>query len=272
MLSRTKPYSRIPVTASFTNRTGFHESEPPLLDLAYENILHFQVRSDRSVALHVAGVPVPVFTGLEDDGATSIEVGVTKGIKLPIGGTAAYMEPTGASLEHSRTELQDIEQRMAALGLSMLVRETRAAETAEAKRIDKGEADSQLASWALGHEDAVEEALGFHAEWMGEADGGSCEVNTDFGTEMLDAQMVQVLSALVGDRRITLDTMWDILLAGRVLPGTFSAEREKSLLEDDAGEAQVLADLVARLRKRDEGQGAGGGGQQDGDDAGRIAA
>jgi hypothetical protein len=251
MKSRTAPYSRIPITAGYTNRTGFFESEPPLLDLAYENILHFQVRADRGRALHVAGIPVPVFIGLDDtEGDGTVEVGVSTGIKCQIGGDAKYLEPAGASLGHSRTELQDIEQRMAALGLSMLVRETRAAETAEAKRIDKSADDSQLATWGQGHEDAVEEALSFHAEWIGKEDGGSAEVNRDFGTEMLDPQMVLAISQLVGDRRITLDTMWDILLAGRVLPSTFKPEREKQLLEDDAEQAQELAKLAARLRQK----------------------
>jgi hypothetical protein len=152
-------------------------------------------------------------------------------IKLPQGGDAKYLEPTGAALDSSRQELQDILQNMAALGLAMLQRDTRAAETAEAKRIDKSETDSRLAAAARGLQDAIEEALGIHALWIGEADGGSCDINRDFEQQPLDPQMLKVLSEMVGAGDLDLDTLWDIMKAGGVLPDTFDNEIVRAKLE-----------------------------------------
>lgn len=248
------PLRRIPVATFYAGRTGYQTSEPPLLDLALENILHYQTRSDRQNSLHTASVPIPLLIGVEDD--ESLTWAANRAIKLPVGGDGKYLEPTGAALTHSREELQDIEQRMAALGLSMLQRQTRAAETAEAKRIDKAEADSQLAAIAYALQDAAEEALGFHAEWRGLEiagnDGGSIEINRDFGVEPLDPQMVRVLSDLVGEGRLSVETLWDMLERGDILPDTFDPEVERERLE--RGGVEAIRALALAAREGGEGE------------------
>lgn len=212
----------IPLVPVYANRTGFLMSDPPLLDLALENVNHYQVRSDRQTCLHIASVPIPVFIGIDAEG--DVKVGSDMAIKLPLHGDAKYLEPQGAALESSRLELQDILQNMAALGLAMLQRDTRAAETAEAKRIDKSETNSRLGSAARGLQDGVETALGYHALWIGETDGGSCAVNRDFEDQEMDPAMVKELSAMVGADQLDLETLWDMMKQGGLLPENFDAE------------------------------------------------
>lgn len=230
----TMTIGRIPVATDYTRRSGFMESRPPLLDLALENVLHYQTRSDRCNNLHIAATPIPVLIGAETDGEGKTQLVSTQhAIELPLNGDAKYLEPTGAALTHSRDELKDIEARMAALGLAMLERDTRAAETAEAKRIDKSASDSQLSAAARGLEDALEEALGLHAEWMGlgENAGGSVSVNRDFERQQLSPQMVSALSSAVGAGQLRMETLWDILKRGDVLPEGFDAEVEREALD-----------------------------------------
>lgn len=218
----------IPLVSVYAGRTGFLTSDPPLLDLALENIAHYQIQSDRRNHLHIGGTPIPVFIGVDEE--TELVVGSDMAIRLPVGADAKYLEITGASLGESRTELQDILLNMAALGLAMLQRDTRAAETAEAKRIDKSETDSRLSSAARALLDAIEEALGIHARWMGLDDGGSCEVNRDFETQEMDPQTIKVLSDMVAQGQLSLDALWDKLKAGGVLPDTFDGEVEAAKL------------------------------------------
>lgn len=225
----TMSIDEIPVATAYTSRVRYLESEPPLLDLALENVLHYQTRSDRCNNLHIAATPIPVLIGAEvdEDGKTQV-VATNQAIQLPLGGDAKYLEPTGAALDHSQRELQDIEARMAALGLAMLQRETRAAETAEAKRIDKSASDSQLAAAAIALGDAIEEAFRLHAKWLkiGEG-GGSVSVNDDFERQEITPQMVKELREMVGAGQLRLETMWDILERGELLPSTFDPEAER---------------------------------------------
>lgn len=247
------PLKVIPVSTVYTGRTGYMQSDPPLEDLAHENVLHFQVRSDRQNSLHICGTPIPVFIGRENTDKV-LEVGSNTGIDLPTGGDAKYLEPTGSALSEMREELSDIEQRMAAMGLSMLVRQTRAAETAEAKRMDKSEGDSQLSAAARDLEDALEEAAGFHAMWMGLDSGGSLEVNRDFESTPLDASTLQVLATMVGDGKLSIETLWDLMVAGELLPDGFDPEAEKERL--GASDAEALARLIQEAQKREEAEAA----------------
>lgn len=214
----------IPLSVFYAQRTGFLESEPPMLDLALENVKHFQIRSDRDTGIHVTNNPVPVFIGMEADDVT---VGSKVGIAIPSEkGDAKYMEPQGTGLSEAKDELRDIEQRMAALGLAMLQRDTRAAETAEARRIEKSETDSKLSTAAKGLEASLNEAIRYHALWLGRDEGGTVAVNRDFETQLMDPQTIQVLAALVDEGKLSLETLWELLEAGERLPEGFDAEQE----------------------------------------------
>lgn len=240
----------IPVATHYTARTGFMASEPPLLDLALENILHYQVRSDRQNVLHVASVPIPVFKGLrEQEGET--KVGVNAAILLNSDGDAFYLEPEGKALEHSATELKDIEQRMAFLGLSMLMSDSRSAETATSKEIDKSESDSALLAAVRDEEDAIEAAIALHAKWRGlelkkSGEERWASVNRDFVRHPLDPQMAQVLLSAVDSGKLSIDTLWDLFVRGDLLPTSFDPAKEKLLLESVAPPAP--ADELAALR------------------------
>lgn len=199
---------------------------PPLLDLAYENVEHYRVRSDRQHTLHFASVPVPVFTGTTEE---TITWGADRVIFLPESeATATILEADGKSLESSRQELQDIEQRMAVLGLSMLVRETRAAETAEAKRIDRGAESATLATFADNLEDALNTALRIHADMRSEGmdEFGEIVLPRDFEAQMMEPSMIDALARIWQAGGLSIETLWMRLQQGEVLPASFDPEIE----------------------------------------------
>jgi len=82
------------------------------------------------------------------------------------------------------------------MGLAMLAPQKRAAETAEAKRMDKATQDSSLGVVARGVQDAAETALQFHARYLGLDDGGSITVNRDFEGLLMEAPVMQAYAAL----------------------------------------------------------------------------
>ena len=222
--------SEIPFAVVYGKRTGLLKSIPPLVDLAWTNVSHYQVQSDHLYALHIASVPIFVLTGV--DPKQTVEVGPNVLIKIPDPqGDAKYAEHSGAALGQTRQQLMDFKADMAVLGLAMLQHETRAAETAEAKRIDKSEQDSALATAARSLQDALEVALGFHADFMRLESGGSVVVNRDFEKLTLDAATINAYSQMAALEQISIDTMWQILAEGGALPDGFDPETEKDLLE-----------------------------------------
>lgn len=226
----------IPFTALVAEASpcgGYMRSVPPLLDLADVNIAHYQVYADHRHALHVASVPILVFVG-RDTSNPAVKIAPNVGIDMPVGGSCAYTETKGAALSASRTELQDLEQRAAALGLAMLQRQSRAAETEAAKAIDKSESDSALATIARQAQEAINQASKFHAMWRNKAKPATFDISRDFESLTLTAQEVDSFNKLHTDGKISLDTLWDMLERGEILPPGFDREKEKAAIEEES--------------------------------------
>jgi len=224
--------TEIPFAVSYGKRTGELESRPPLLDLAHLNIAHYQTLSDHLHALHKVSFPHLVIEGIRID--EELITGPNSAISLPRGDMEAYfIEPHGAGLQATAAQLKDFEKQMAVLGLGMLQHESRAAETAEAKRIDKSEQDSALAVAARSHQDALATALKFTAQMMQIDDPGTLVVNRDFERLSLDAQELDVYAKLVDSGKLSLVTFWKIMAEGGSLPDDFDPDVELEQIEDE---------------------------------------
>jgi hypothetical protein len=201
-------------------------SKPPLLDLADANLAHYRVAADRRHVMSLACTPTPVRIGVPDD-APPIILGPTSAIDIPSpDGDVKFLEPSGAAFQPTQSELDMLERRMAALGLAFLMSDTRAAETAEAKRIDTAQQNATLATAARGLQDALEQALDFHARYLGQR-GGSIAVNTDFEQTVMAPEVMDAYARMVDSDKLSLEMFWDLLRQGRRLPDSFDADTEK---------------------------------------------
>lgn len=255
---------RIPFAPVYSNKTGFLTSRPPLHDLAWTNVTHWQVKSDHLHALHKASVPILVISGMAPPDGTEVTIGTNTVLVIPEPqASASYIEHSGASIGATRQELQDLKGDMAAQGLAMLQVETRAAETAEAKRIDKAEQDSKLATAARALQDAVEMALGFHAAYLGE-DGGSINVNREFEDTSLSTDAARLLVEMVKNGQMTLKTMYEILQDRGGVPADLDIEEEIAALEQEKEARRAVALAIGGggnggVDPQQPGDGNGGG-------------
>ena len=237
--------TRIPLVIDYAGRTGTLTSEPPLEDLAHLNRRHWSLTSDRDSLLHTSHTPVFTIIGESKENGAKVKMGAHTGLVLENSDASAqWTEASGTALDQSGVEVENLEKRMAQHGLSMLESDTRAAETAASKRIDKTESDSQLSSDASNTQDAIEEVLSLFAMWYGLPTGsnglpagGSCEVNKDYEDQPIPPEFIGFLQKLVEGSSLSVETMWEILVARGVLPETFDPEMERMLIEDDAGRA-----------------------------------
>ena len=230
-------------------------SDPPLIGLAYSNINHAQVASDRRYSLHKCAIPVPVFVGRAPSatGGEEIKMSSSSGIDVVIGGNAFYMEPAGAALGALREELLDIEKRMAGQGLSLLQRDQAAAETATAFALQRSREESRLATAVRSCQDALEGALGAMAAYLRLLDGGSVEMSRDFTTLGISANEIATLSTLVERGQLPLSRLLGALAKGGVLPEDINPEQaaDQAQREQAAGEPapapMPTGDLLAAL-------------------------
>lgn len=229
-------FNRIPVAVVYGNRTGMLQSSPPLLDLAYLNIRHWQNYSDYAHILHVAQVPLLARIGVSDQ-ESAIEVSVARTIDIPNpDGDVKWVEVQGAGISAGRQELQDLEQRMALMGLSMLSQKTDSNVTATEIRANNLQESSDLATMARSLQDALELALEFHAKYLGLDSGGSLKLGVAESDLVLDAPMVLALSNAVDKGQLTLETWINILQRG--LPGVELQDELKKLEAEAVKNAQ----------------------------------
>jgi len=237
---------RIPVAVVYGNRTGMLKSTPPLLDLAYLNIAHWQEYSDYRNILHVAQVPILVRKGATQEQQT-VEVGVGSTVDVPTDGDLQWCEHTGKAIESGRTELQDLEQRMALMGLSMLAQKTDSNVTATEIRANNLQESSDLSTMARSLQDALEEALGFHAAYYGEKDGGSVELGVAESGIPVDAQTITALITAVSSKLLTPDTFINIIQ--KAFPGVdLEDEMDRLKLLPGFGQAAPTPQDVNKMK------------------------
>ena len=176
----TVSLNAIPLVTVYTGRTGFMTATPPLMDLAYLNVEHWQKSSDLSNILHVASVPLLFGSGFASD--DDIVAGVQKLLtNESADADLKYVEHQGHAIGSGMEALRDIEERMRVLGANLLVRNNVSNRTtATEKSIDSAEADSALSLAALSLENAAKQAFALMAKWAKLPAGGSVTVYRDF--------------------------------------------------------------------------------------------
>jgi hypothetical protein len=196
----TTSLKRIPVAV-----IGELGAPPALLDLAYLNISHWRNCSDQENILHVTRVPMMLRKGAGSD-APEIEIGPTT-IDIEKDGDISWIEiNANGAMRIGREYLLDIEQRMGMMGLATLTQRAGTVITATEKKQDYKEKHSQLATMARGLKDGIEQALKFHAEYLGKDSGGSIELGVQEEELILSPQHLAVLLDAVKIGKFSLDS------------------------------------------------------------------
>lgn len=212
----TTTLQEIPFVFFYGQWTGFGVGVPPLLELAHQNVEHWQSSSDQSAILHVARVPILTIIGANDD--TKITVGASSAVSLPVGADMKFVEHSGASIEAGRQSLLDLEERMRQTGAELLV--LKPGQITATQVTSESEANkSALQRIAEGVEDALDACLQFAADWVGEATGGTVTLFKDYAAATLADAMKDVIAMNVSDQTkfeeaqrrgiISSDRTWD---------------------------------------------------------------
>ena len=232
----TSTLSHIPLSVVYLKRVEFMCGQPPLEDLAFTNLAHWQSQSDQRNILHVARVPILFGAGFDDTAKVVIGAGTMSRSSDPAA-KLSYVEHSGKAIAAGRDDLKDLELQMQVLGLQLLMPTPNKTATGEIR--DDVKENSQLAMMAKALEDALEQALSDMAEYdgLGKDAGGSLIVNTDFG----------IAAGATAD----LDTLINAARANKITTETFLKElKRRGVLSDDLDIEQEIKGVEA-ARQRD---------------------
>ena len=156
---------QIPLVISEMVSAGDHFIRPPMMDLAWLNLAHWQSASDQRHILHIARVPILFARGMNSlDGP--LDIGPNR---LIIADDPAadikFIEHSGAAIEAGRQDLVDLEDKMALLGLD-LIREHSGNPTATARKLEHASKNATLAMARIKIKEGLEAALRHIASWL----------------------------------------------------------------------------------------------------------
>jgi hypothetical protein len=232
----------IPVVPVYTNRMGFFMGRPPLQDLADVNVQHWQCSSDYQNSVHVATIPFLLTKGLQaqmdaDGNLKQLTVDVNAGVvATDPNATVEWIEVSGAALSAARANLDSLTSEMEKLGTT-LCSSTPGGITATEHSVNAAETNSVIKNWALSLQDAINGALYFTSQYIGEPYTSMAKVNIDFAQDFAsDTTMQNVL---------------DMHVAGIIDAEVVIAEAKRRNVLDHNADIEPAAETPALEAKED---------------------
>lgn len=242
--SGTLSINEIPLCTFYAKRKGFMVGESPLAELAWKNLEHWQSASDQKHILHVARVPILFGSGisaddLKDKNGNPIKIGPNQMLMVrDANAKLGFVEHTGKAIEAGRTDLRDLLEDMMRLGMRPLVERTGDATATEAA-IDHAESVSELKAWVRGEEIFLARLFDLGARWIKVEGEASVDIFDDFGVSLSNGKDLDALAAARTRGDLSRSTWWREAVRRGLLAESFSAEAERVLIEDEAGESVV---------------------------------
>ena len=229
------PWNRIPFTFGGAQNNDSSIDKAPLLDLARQNIKHYQVGADWYNALFYAGQPQLWMSGLTQQWVDMLEekgvlVGSRAPIMLPEGGQFGIETVTADSAIQS--ELEKIENRMVALG-AKLMQVGSAIKTATEVNSDDAAQHSALSLASANVSEAYTKCLEWCAEFMGASGDVSYLLNQDLVEHTLDSQLLREIVAAWMSGAVPETDVW----AWMRRTGLIDSEKTDDQVREEVGES-----------------------------------
>lgn len=224
--------TEIPFAIAYGKRVDFMVSEPPLKEVAYLNIKHWQSQSDQDNILHVARVPILSMRGVDPD-KFQLTVGAASAVNLGTDPNAElkYVEHTGAAIEAGHTSLDELKDQMRQAGAEFLVVQE-VQKTATQQTSEDSVGMCKLQRIAADYQDALNTALQFTADFMKLGDGGKLKLFSDYGARTLAEASAQLLLNANTAGKISDQTLRDEFRRRGILSADVTDEDEKARLEE----------------------------------------
>jgi hypothetical protein len=230
-LVESGPYSldQIPLVTIYANKTDTMTSKPPLLDIAHLNLAHYQRQADLIHSLHIASQPMLVLEGW-DDQTKDMAISVNYAMATQPGNKVYYVEPASSAFEAQSSEIQELQQQMATLGISTLSQQKFVAESADARRLDRIDTNSMLSMVSMDLESGLQKSYDLAANYLG-IEAPEIKISRDFDLQRLIGQDIAAMGQLFEDQIISREEFRDMLVQGEILP-TAAEARESGTVEE----------------------------------------
>jgi hypothetical protein len=159
------PLGYVPLVSFYTKRTGFLMAKPPLMDIAWLNLAHWQSASDQRNILRFARVGILFAAGFREEEIESITIGPSSLLRSTNPeAKLAYVEHSGRAIQAGAADLVRLEEQMEVLGMQPFIART-ANSTATGKAIDEQRTATDTQAWIRSLENTLMQAFEMASDW-----------------------------------------------------------------------------------------------------------
>lgn len=226
-------FGRIPLVTFYMNKTGYMTGSPPLEDLAWLNLAHWQSNSDQRNILRFARAGILFTTGFSEQETGKINIGPNAVVSASApDAKMEFVEHTGRAIKAGAEDVTKLEERMELLGMQPLISRT-AKSTATGKIIDEARSHTDVQAWIRSLENSLVETYGLSAEWvkMDLPEDFGIDVFSDFSVGMTGDSDVPDLITLRKDGQITQTLLLQEMKRRGVLSESVDVEAEIAAVE-----------------------------------------
>ena len=221
-------FGSVPIVTLYTSGENY-TATPPLEDLAWMNLAHWQSASDQRNILRFARVGILFGAGFTEDeaekgfaiGPTNMIVSTNPDAKLSV------VEHSGRAIGAGKEDLAELEAKMDSLGLRPFL-DQKGNPTATGKLVDEAKSFSSILAWIRSLELALLSAFKFAAKWTKETPSEEFEVDvfSDFGISVQTNEAIQNLITMRANRDISHETFLNEVKRRGLLADSLDVEDE----------------------------------------------
>jgi Domain of unknown function (DUF4055) len=213
---------------------------PPFLQIAFLNIAETRKNAELDHLLSLCANQKAVFAGFDfedgDDDGEAVTLAPEDGyVSENPSANVTYVGANVAPAQVLMTRIEKIQSDMMNLAIAAIHTQKNMAETADSKRLDRVQSDSMMALMADDMEKLVNAALVGHGRMMGVDDVGAIALNKEFSNEILPVETAKFYADLVVQDKLTLETFFELLIKGELLPDEMDAKAELLKIKKNSG-------------------------------------
>jgi hypothetical protein len=191
----THTLGRVPLITGYFEQTDFMEADPPMEDLAWLNIEHWQSSSDQRNILRFARTGVWWQKGVSEEEAAALAIGPSAHAwSTNEGADMKVVEHSGASIGAGAEDLTKLEERMQLMGLRPFIQQARNA-TATSETINEARGETEIQAWIRAVEQALMAAYRMAGDWIKQEipDDFKVDIATQFALSLRAVQDANVI-------------------------------------------------------------------------------
>jgi len=199
----TTGLTEIPFVPLYGRRKGFMCGHPPLLDLAFLNVKHWQEQSDQDDGVMYARKRLVAIIGDQDK--ADLVASSSAVVHLPVGGDIKIAQGSAENVKIGIDSLQALEDQMIQAGAELLVKKPGSRTATESANDAEGN-KSDLQRLVENFEDSLDQALWFMAQYGSLKSAGNVSLFKDFGASSLSQASGQLVMSMRGEGLISDET------------------------------------------------------------------